>query len=296
MQATGHRMRSLLDTSPLRLLLAVVLLTVQGLAAAADAPAQGRLIVGLVPNVSARTLIAAFQPVREHLERALGQPVELYTAPDFRTFHERTQRGEYDLVVTPAHFAWLAIREAKYAPLVTYLNPLQGLVIVRQDSPIDSPRALRGKKIGVVDPLAIVTIRGLQFLKEQGLQPGIDFSVHRSAPHNTAALAVGNGELDAAIIGSGPYRIMPEEIRAQVRVPGEVGAVPNAVYLANGRLQAEQRRALQDALLAFGSAPAGRQFMQQYSYGGFRTISTTDLKSMEAYSQRVKELLANPDG
>jgi phosphonate transport system substrate-binding protein len=275
------------------LLLGLVLLTAP-VAAAADASSGNRLVVGLVPNVSTRTLISAFQPMRQYLEQQLRQPVELYTAPDFRSFYERTQGGEFDLVVTPAHFAWLAIREANYVPLTTYRNPLQGLVIVKQGSAINSARALRGKRVGVVDPLAIVTMRGLQWFQEQGLQSGADFTVHKSAPHNTAALAVANGELDAAIIGSGPYRIMPEDIRAQVRVLAAVGAVPNAIYLANGRLPSRQRKALQGALLAFGDTLEGRRFMDQYGYGGFKTIGAAELKPMEVYSQRVKELLANP--
>lgn len=272
-------------------LLALALLLPHATLHAADQP-QPPLVVGLVPNVTARTLIAAFQPLRNHLAQSLKQPVEIYTAPDFSTFFQQTQRGDFDLVVTPAHFAWLAIREAKYEPLLTYQQPLQGLVIIKAGSSLDSARALRGKKVGITDPLAIVTMRGLQWFGEQGLQAGKDFVVQKSSPHNTAALAVGNGELDAAIIGSGPYRIMPEEIRAQVAVLAEVGAVPNAIYLANKNMPPQRRSALEKALLDFGNnSTEGRRFMEQYGYGGFKPITTTELKPMEVYSQRVKELL-----
>ena len=268
-----------------------------GISSAASAetkPAEHKLVIGLVPNLSARTLITAFQPMKVSLEKQLKQPVEFYTAPSFQAFHESTLRGEYDVVVTPAHFAWIAIQDADYVPLMTYQNTLQGLVIVQKGSDITSVKALRGKKVGITDPLAIVSMRGLQWFREQGLQPGTDFSVHKAAPDNTAALAVGSGELDAAIIGSGPYRIMPEDIRAQVQVLSEVGAVPNATYLAHGRMPEKKRKAVQEALLAFGNlSPEGKQFMDQYKYGGFKTISTKDLKSMAVYSQQVKALLAD---
>ena len=263
------------------------------LSRAADKPANSTLVIGLVPNLSARALISAFQPMKESLEKQLKQPVELYTAPNFRAFHESTLKGEYDLIVTPAHFAWLAMREAKYVPLLTYENPLRGLMIVKRGSSITSAQALRGKKVGITDPLALVAMRGQQWLKEQGLQPGTDFSVHRSAPHNTAALAVGSGELDAAIIGSGPYLIMPEETRSQVQVLSEVGAVPNASYLVSDKLPKAHRNALKKALLHFANNTAeGKQFMEQYQYGGFKPIRADDLKPMEVYSQRMKELLA----
>lgn len=247
--------------------------------------------MGLVPNVSARTLISAFRPLREHLQRVLDQPVEIYTAPDYRTFYERTQRGDFDLVVTPPHFAWLALREARYAPLVTYKTPLRSLLLVGAGSRIDSAQALRGKTVGIIDPLALVSMRGLDWFREQGLQPGRDFVTRKSAPNNTAALAVGSGELDAAIIGSGPYRIMPEDIRAQVRVLAELGATPNAIYLANGRLSRKQHQSLRDALLSFNDTPSGRRFMEQYGYAGFKPIDATELKPMEGYARQAKELL-----
>lgn len=271
-----------------------LLFLLSGAAFAGEGQPARRLVMGLVPNVSARTLISAFQPLREHLEKVLKQPVEIYTAPDYRTFHEQTQRGDFDLVVTPAHFAWLAMKEARYTPLVTYQTPLQSLLLVGAGSRIDSAQALRGKTVGIVDPLAIVSMRGLDWFQEQGLQPGKDFVTRKSAPNNTAALAVGNGELDAAIIGSGPYRIMPEDIRVQVRVLAELGATPNAIYLASGRLSPKQHQLLRDALLAFNDTPTGRRFMEQYGYAGFKPIGAADLKPMESYARHVKALLARP--
>lgn len=266
------------------------------LAAVAHArPDDATLEVGLVPNISARTLIAAFQPMREYLARELRQPVELYTAPDFATFFHRTQRGDFDLAVTPAHFAWLAIQEAGYVPLVTYRNELDGLLIVKHDSPITSAAQLKGKTIGVVDMLAIVTMRGTQWLREQGLSAERDYALLLTAPHNTAALVVARGNVDAAIIGSGPYRLMPEEIRSQVRVLAEVGAVPNAVYLARGDMAPARRRQLTEALLAFGNVSAeGRRFMEEYRYGGFKPVSAADLRGMDVYARQVKRLVQAP--
>lgn len=249
------------------------------------------LEIGLVPNVSARALLTAFEPMRLHLEHELKVPVQLYSAQDFRTFFERTQRNEFDLVVTPAHFAWLAISEAGHVPLLTYKTGLRGLIVVAKSSAIDSAADLKGRIVGLVDPLAIVTMRGLQWLRERGLEVQRDFKTVRSAPHNTAALAVANGHIDAAIIGSGPYRIMAEELRGGLRVLTEVGEVPNAIYLVRGKLPAETRKAVRAALLSFGESAAGKHFMEDYRYEGFRPISVKELRGMEVYSRQVRSLL-----
>lgn len=250
------------------------------------------LRVGLVPNVSARTLLSVFQPMREYLMQTLNQPVEMSTAPDFATFYQRTQRNEFDVIVTPAHFAWLAMNEASYAPILTYQTDLRGLLIVAADSPIKRVEDLRGKKLGIVDPTALVTLRGLQWLREHGLR-NTDFSVRASsAHHNSVALAVVQGEIDAAIIGSGPYRFMPENIRAKLRVVSEVAQVPNAIYLVRRDWSSARRRQVQQALLSFGNeSAAGREFMKEYRYEGFKPMTAEMLKPMEPYALQAQELM-----
>ena len=111
-------------------------------------------------------------------------------------------------------------------------------------------------------------IQNIAELRDQDLRAGRDFFEHAIAPHNAAAVAVVQGELDAAIIGSGPYRIMAEETRAR-------------------------QRELQMHLQAFAAnTSAGQKFMAQYRYGGFKPISATELKAMAVYADQAKRLLA----
>ena len=81
--------------------------------------------IGILPTLSTRTILATYQPLREYVEEKLGQPVTLVTAADYRTFLDRTQRGEYRFVVTAPHYARLAQSEAGYVPMVrlTRLKP-----------------------------------------------------------------------------------------------------------------------------------------------------------------------------
>lgn len=262
-------------------------------AAAADKPT---LEIGLVPNVSARTLLAAYQPMRTFLEQQLGQPVQLFTAPDFKTFYQRTARAEYDVVVTPAHFARLAQTEAGYVPLTTYRRELSALLIVAKDSPIKDAGDLRGKSVAIADPLAIVTLRGLQWFKEQGLQPNVDFTVRISAPHNTAVHAVMHGDMDAAIVGSGPYRIMSAELRGGTRILATLGSVPNATFLSSPKLPSGAAERIRAALLAFAEkSPEGRKFIADYGYDGMLPIGPESLRAMDAYAAEAKKRLEATD-
>lgn len=70
--------------------------------------------VGVAPHTSARLILQQYQPLRASLEKGLGQPVEIATAPDFTDFARRALRGEYDLVITTGHQALLLRDEAHY--------------------------------------------------------------------------------------------------------------------------------------------------------------------------------------
>jgi phosphonate transport system substrate-binding protein len=84
------------------------------------APAQESFILGVAPHTSARVILEMYQPLRLHLEKSLGNPVEVVTAPDFNEFARRALAQEYDLAITTGHQARLLQTDANYLPLLTY--------------------------------------------------------------------------------------------------------------------------------------------------------------------------------
>ena len=261
------------------------------------------LEVGIIPNVSTRSLFTAYQPMRLYLEKRLARPVMLLTAPDFRTFYDRTRQGGYDLVITPPHLARLAEIESGYVPLATYQNGLDALLLVAKNSPIKAVAELRGKRIGVPDQLALAAMTGQRWLGQQGLKAGGvagsassgdggDYVLHITPPHYTAVLSVILGDTDAAIVGSGPYRLMPAELRDGVRILANVGTVINATFMAHPRLSANERTRIKEALLAFANeSPEGKKFVKDNEFGGMKPLSSHDLKTMDFYTKEAKLLL-----
>ena len=72
-------------------------------AACADKP----LVFGVFPNMTAKQIVETYQPLATALEKKLQRRVIVYSARDFRTFVERTRKGEYDILLTAPHLAWL---------------------------------------------------------------------------------------------------------------------------------------------------------------------------------------------
>lgn len=248
------------------------------------------LEIGLVPNISPRALFKAYQPMREYLEKKLQRPVRLYTAPDFKEFFLRTVKGEFDIVVTPPHFARAAQVEAGYIPLLQYQTDLIAIVVAPVGG-VKELEALRGKRLAVSGDVALATLLAERALMKRGLKMGVDVVVHHHSAHNNAVLSLKRGEADAAVIGSGPYLLMPADTRSGIHIIAELGHGPNATFMANPRQDKETIQAIRQVLTDFAETTEGKAFMTRYDYQGFKPVTTKELAAMDEYTSAAKRIM-----
>lgn len=248
--------------------------------------------IGVIPTLSTRTILSTYQPLREYLEAKLKQPVVLVTAPDFRTFIARTQRGDYRFVVTASHFARLAQTEAGYVPMVRVKRELRGILVVRANSGVKTIGDLRGMIVTTPDDISMVTMLGLQLLRHHGLEPGKTVTVRPSASFNSAVLAVQNGESDAALTAQTALNQMSEETRAALRPIATTNAVPHVIFLANKSVPPKEVERVTRLLLDFAEdRPRGAQFFEQTGFLGYVRPTAAELKNLDSYVAELKHLL-----
>jgi len=270
----------------LRLVILIVLL-LPGWALGETKP----LRIGLLPTLSPRVLLSNYAPLRQYLEQQLQQPVQMWTATDFRAFHAQTMAGEYDFVVTAAHFARLAQREEGWLPLATYKTANRAILLMSGKHPISSVEEIRGKAIASVDPLALVVTQSVQWLAEKGLRQGRDYRFADAPSFNTAAYAVQQQESVLAIISPAAYKQLPEPLKSEMRVFQALPEVPALIWMAPPQGRVEPAR-LKAALLSFTpDTPEGRQFFGATGYGGMRAVSGEQMQSLDGFADRVKNML-----
>jgi len=247
--------------------------------------------IGIIPTLSTRTILTTYQPLREYLEEQIKQPVVLVTATDYRSFVDRTQRGEYRFVVTAPHFARLAQAEAGYVPMVRVKRELRGILVVRADSGIKTLNDLRGRIVTTPENIALITMLGQQLLRSHGLEPGKTITVRPSASFNSAVLAVQNGESNAAFTAQTALNQMSEETRAALRTIATTNAVPHVLYLASKKVPPEEVERMTRLLLDFsGDKPRGVSFFQ-----GYVRPTAAELKNLDPYVRELKRQLATPE-
>lgn len=265
-----------------------------GFAWGEDISPEKPLVVGVVPYNSTRMLLRAYQPMREYLERALGRHVTFYSASGFKAFQQNTEQGDFDLVITPAHFARILEKEKGYIPLVRYSGGARGLVMVKHGSDLKNIQDLRGKAVAVPDRLSLASILCIEYLRSKGLRADMDFRVLEVPSFNSAVLAVQHDEADAAVSAPGALAQMTEGLRDSMRVLADTGEYINLVFMAQPRLGQGYAERLKTELLRFGTGAEGKNFLARTGFGSIVAFMPGDLRPLDPYVAETKKLLGRP--
>lgn len=260
-------------------------------APATAANAFGVIEMGVFPYLSTRALLDLYEPVRVLLQVKLDRPANLFTAPNFKAYADRTQAGEYDVLVTPPHLARLAQQETGYIPLTMFTRELRGVVVVAKTSPIQSLQELKGKRIVTPNKIALVTIMGSQLLQENGLLNDLSTLILDVGSHSNAVLAVQRNEAEAALTENAALQQMPEDLRNSVRIIAQTQRLPHVMFLAHPRLGQADIARVRKLLLNFQHTAEGRTFLKHSGYGGMRAVDEADMRSVDPFVKELKRLL-----
>lgn len=259
---------------------------------AQEHPPVKPLEVGVVPYISARAVIANFEPLRLYLEQALGKPVKIYTASGFKPFFLHAREGDYDLVISAAHFARILQKDHKFTPLVKFSPGTRALIMTAINSPLKIPQDLRGQVIAVPDQLSLASIVCMTWLRENGLRPGTDFKLLEVPSFASAILSVQKGDAMAAITASPVLTLIPKELRESVRTLADAGEFNSLILLAHPRMETASANLLKEKLLKFGSeSNEGKQFFSNTGFGTTTPVSPKDMSNLDRYTAETKRLM-----
>lgn len=250
------------------------------------------LDVGVVPYISARAVIANFEPLRLHLEQVLGKPVKIYTSTGFKQFYSNAQRGEYDLVISAAHIARILQTENKFNPLVKLSPAVHALIMTNSQSPLTTAHELKEKTLAVPDKLALASIVAMSWLRENGMRPGIDYKVLEVPSFSSALLAMQKGDAVAAISVPPVLMQIPKELRESTKELIDAGEFLSFIFLTHPRMASSDTVLLSKALLKFNNeSNLGKQFFINTGFGSIIPLTTKDMPDLDRYAVETKRLL-----
>ncbi|MEM7061141.1 MAG: phosphate/phosphite/phosphonate ABC transporter substrate-binding protein [Pseudomonadota bacterium] len=217
------------------------------LAALDDSAAEETLIFGIVPQQSASRLARMWGPLLARLGEDLGVGVQFRTAKDIPTFEACLAAGAYDLAyMNPVHYTIFSDAAGYLAVARQADKKLRGLIVVRKDSDLVALEDLNGAEIAFPSPGAF----GASVVPRAELQArGVDFKPKYVKSHDSVYRAVAAGLMPAGGGVLRTFNAIAPDLRDQLRVIYRTGAYTPHAIAAAGRVPADIREALQDALM-----------------------------------------------
>lgn len=276
---------------PMQRLISLCSLLALLLASSVAAWAAPSFILGVLPVHSARILAERYEPLRSYLEKSLGQPVRIESAGDFRRFHERTLNGDFDLTITPAHFARLAQKEFGFQPLVQFVPDHDALLVYAADRPLNSVKDLQGRQLAVIDRLAVTVTATLQYLDSQGLEADRDYRIAEHRTHASAAYSLISGLSAAAVTTSQGLLQMPDDVRRKLVILKHIADIPAFVFIAKPDASKARSEQLKRALLAFPRESEGIDFLGHTGNNGLIPASEAAMKRADIFLKETRKAL-----
>jgi phosphonate transport system substrate-binding protein len=267
--------------------LSAVFLAICLFAGAVNAHSQDVLVLGVAPHTSARVILEIYQPLRFYLEKVLGMPVEVVTAPDFTQFARRALHQDYDVAITTGHQARLLQTDARYLALLTYKADFKAVAIVAVTNPVRKAAELNGKNILGLSPSSLVTLWGQHWMVDNGLT-GSKLK-YVSASDSVAQLII-SGEAAVGFTSLANFQNLAPDVKKQLRIFAESAVMPGRVYMLNSKRSGMKKR-IETALWNFAATPEAHRYFESNKLAGYRKLGAKELATLDKYAAEVRSVL-----
>lgn len=247
------------------------------------ARAQRPRVLGVVPYLPPRRLVALYAPLLPVLEEVLRTRLEIASAPDYDAHLSRLRSGAYDVVADGPIHARLAQRELRHVPVARSQAPLEPLLVVRADASVQRLSELPWGRmaIAVTDRAASLGVIGLRHLRDLGHVPGRDFRVVVSGTHANSLQRLVAGEVQAAIVSRTTLAQVDATLAAAARPLAPLGRGLSAIVYHVAPELREHAASVTQALLRFADQPAGRAFIATLGHQGLLPVTDAEMQALD---------------
>ncbi len=224
--------------------------------------------IALEPSENVAGMIRQYEPIKKHIEKKLGIPVEVKIVSDYSALVEAMRAGHIDAIYTGGFEYLITHRETGAVPLVVAVQRMTGkshyrsTIIARYDSDIRTIEDLKGKTFAFVDPISTSgSLYPKYMLKSRGFDIAKDFkTTYYAGSHDAVMLAVKNKKVDAGAVADMLIeQAVDKGIIKMGTHPGEItpiiwsGKVPGPPIVVRGDLDPKFFKKLQDAYTSIPS-------------------------------------------
>ena len=215
---------------------------------------------GVTPQYDQRQLTKIWQPILDELTYRTGLLLSLAGVPQVADFEKRFVAGQYDFVYISPYFASMAVHQHGYRLLVRdRAEDLYGVLVVRRDSPIQTPRDLNGKVVAF--PLPNALSASLLIRADLANQFHVQITPRYVQTHSSVYLQVAQGLVDAGGGVQGTFDSQAKNLRDHLRIIHTTIRLPSLPVVAHPRVPLAVSNKIRQALLDMGDSATGRALL-----------------------------------
>ncbi|MEX0588145.1 MAG: phosphate/phosphite/phosphonate ABC transporter substrate-binding protein [Cyanobium sp.] len=214
--------------------------------------------VGVVPQLPPRQIIAAWQPLLTAVGQRSGQCFELVVAASIPAFEQQLRSGSLDFAFLNPYHQVMAHKWQGFVPLVRDRRGLEGLLMVRRDSPVKKISDLQGAVVAFPSPnsfAASLLIRALL------ARDGVSISPRYVKTHSNVYRSVVFGSSRAGGGVNNTFIRERPEVQQQLRVLWRTPDFPAHPFSASKRVPVATQGQVLGSFLQLGSSAEGRKLL-----------------------------------
>jgi phosphonate transport system substrate-binding protein len=249
--------------------------------------------IAMLPVSSTATMQAFLDALGNYLAGYLGSDVRIETrlAKDFDSYLSMVRQGQVDLAFSNPYF-YLKFEDLHQALAVADRGEgprMQGLIVVRQDSPLQTIFDLTDKTISAVHPESLGGyIAPLTLLLEKNIKvKQVEFVADNR--HENVLFSVHYGDSDAGFVASFSLESAKNYLPPNsLRVLARSEFVPSWIFSANNKIPDKEKMLLRQALLVMSADHPAMRVGKLKSFTAVNSIELNNLRRLKANYERLR--------
>lgn len=240
------------------------------------------LTVGIAPYLPAAKLIAQHAPLADYLSKGLAESVVLLDSENYKSFQEYSQKGLYDILITPIHWGRAAESSNLYQRAVKTRQSVFASLVVRKDSTIYNASQLQELHLALPPNHDVVHYLALQTLRDYRVEQGRNLRVEIIEPYSKALNQVLQGNVEAAAIAEQNIEKYLDNPQGKFRIIAASMPMPSFVVMLNSRLGYEKINKIRKLLLSFSQTEVGKTYFKHSGWQAFLPLDNDTFTALDA--------------
>ena len=214
--------------------------------------------VYIVPQFTALEIHKNWIPLLDKLSEATKLKFELKIAPSIPAFEQAVFAGEADFAFMNPYHQVVAKKKQGYIPLIKDETPLEGILLVKKDNPIQKITELNGKEVAFPAPNAFAASL---YIRATLAKQGIDIVPRYVKTHSNVYRSI---LVNDTIAGGGVNNTLQREteaVKQQLRVLYTTPKSAPHPFSAHPRINKAVRKQMTTAFVQLGADPANAELL-----------------------------------